>query len=89
MFHNCDNRHLSQVGRGVGDEVENKEEQDKDEETWIRSGIYMLLLDQTKRARSRRRRSRKSRRVRTRPTEPPTPAMSVSVEAANRRRSLL
>ena len=28
------------------DEVENKEEQDDDEETWIRSGINMLLLDQ-------------------------------------------
>ena len=42
----CNICHLSQVGRGVGDEVENKEEQDKDEETWSRSGIKMLLLDQ-------------------------------------------
>ena len=46
MFHNCDICHLSQVGRGVGDEVEDKEEQDEDEETWSRSGINMLLLDQ-------------------------------------------
>ena len=32
--------------RGVGDEVENKEEQNDNEETWIRSGINMLFLDQ-------------------------------------------
>ena len=42
----CNICHLSQVGRGVGDEVENKEEQDKDEETWIRRSINMLLLNQ-------------------------------------------
>ena len=48
MLYSCDICHLSQVGRGVGDEVEDKEEQDQDEETWSRSGINMLFLDQSK-----------------------------------------
>ena len=47
-YHKTWHCHLSQVGRGMGDEVENKEEQDEDEETWSRSGINMLFLDQSK-----------------------------------------